>query len=104
MEMHLLYELWAGERLVLEKAFKVSQARSPNFSIGCSFWSRHGYLAIMTCHWTSDEIIVDHVVVLVGFFFVRIGANHCTLSHIGWEKCGHGLTYWPRETAAVAFP
>ena len=21
-----------------------------------------------------------------------IGANHCRLRHIGWEKCGHGLT------------
>ena len=30
-----------------------------------------------------------------------IGANHCRLRHIGWEKCGHGLTYRPRESASV---
>ena len=32
-----------------------------------------------------------------------IGANHCMLRHIGWEKCGHGLTSRPRETADVGF-
>ena len=29
-----------------------------------------------------------------------IGANHCRLRHIGWEKCGHGLTCRPRESAS----
>ena len=28
-----------------------------------------------------------------------IGANHCRLRHIGWEKCGEGLTSRPRESA-----
>ena len=32
-----------------------------------------------------------------------IGANHCRLRHIGWEKCGHGLTSRPRESASVHF-
>ena len=32
-----------------------------------------------------------------------IGANHCRLRHIGWEKSGHGLTSRPRETASEAF-
>ena len=34
VELLILYELWAGERLSLEKAL-------PNFSVGCSVWSRH---------------------------------------------------------------
>ena len=29
-----------------------------------------------------------------------IGANHCRLRHIGWEKCGHGLASRPRESAS----
>ena len=29
-----------------------------------------------------------------------IGADHCRLPHIGWEKCGHGLTSRPRESAS----
>ena len=33
----------------------------------------------------------------------RTGANHCRLRHIGWKKCGHGLTTRPRETSTVAF-
>ena len=55
-----------------------------------------------------------HVVLLVllcGLFacylgrFVpcSIGANHCRLRHIGWEKCGHGLTFRPRESASEPF-
>ena len=32
-----------------------------------------------------------------------IGANHCRLRHIGWDKCCHGLTSRPRETSSVWF-
>ena len=32
-----------------------------------------------------------------------IGANHCRLRHIGWEKCGHGLTSRLRESASEPF-
>ena len=32
-----------------------------------------------------------------------IGADHCGLRHIGWEKCGHGLTSTPRESASEPF-
>ena len=32
-----------------------------------------------------------------------VGANHCRLRHIGWEKSGHGLTSRPRETASEVF-
>ena len=31
------------------------------------------------------------------------GANHCTPRHIGWEKCGHGLAFRPRESASELF-
>ena len=38
----------------------------------------------------------------IGWFVrCRIGANHCRLRHVGWEKCCHGLT--SRETAGVTF-
>ena len=32
-----------------------------------------------------------------------IGANHCRLRLFGWEKCGHGLTSRPRESASEPF-
>ena len=42
LELLILYELWAGERLSLEKATpRYLQARAFNFSVGCSVWSRH---------------------------------------------------------------
>ena len=37
------------------------------------------------------------------FFPCAIGANHSRLRHIGWDKSGHGLTSWPRETSNVKF-
>ena len=30
-------------------------------------------------------------------------ANHCRLRHLGWEKCGHGITSRPRESASEGF-
>ena len=32
-----------------------------------------------------------------------VGANLCRLRHIGWEKCGQGLTSRPRESASELF-
>ena len=40
---------------------------------------------------------------LVRFVPCSIGANHFRLRHTGCEKCGHGLTYRPRESASEPF-
>ena len=37
------------------------------------------------------------------FLPCSIGANHCRLRHLGWERCGHGLTSRPRESASELF-
>ena len=37
------------------------------------------------------------------FLPCSFGANHYRLRHIGWEKCGHGLTSGPRESASEPF-
>ena len=37
------------------------------------------------------------------FIPCKIGANHCRLRHIGWEKCGHGLASRPREKTEPGF-
>ena len=37
------------------------------------------------------------------FVSCDIGANHYRLEHIGWERCGHGLTSRPRESASEGF-
>ena len=42
VELLILCELWAGERLSLEKVHpRYLRTRASNFSVGCSFWSRH---------------------------------------------------------------
>ena len=42
VEMLILYVLWAGERLTLDKAHpRYRQASASNFSVGCSLWSSH---------------------------------------------------------------
>ena len=40
---------------------------------------------------------------LIRFMPCRNGANHCRLRHLGWEKCGHGLTSRPRDTSHSGF-
>ena len=40
---------------------------------------------------------------LGGFVPRAIGADHCRLGHTGWERCGHGLTSRPRESASEGF-
>ena len=30
-----------------------------------------------------------------------IGANHCRLQHLGWERCSHGLTSRPQESSSA---
>ena len=37
------------------------------------------------------------------FIPCKIGANHCRLRNIGWEKCGHGLASRPLETSDPGF-
>ena len=37
------------------------------------------------------------------FLPCRIGAKHCRLRSIGWERCGHGLTSRPLEASGAVF-
>ena len=59
-------------------------------------------------HWPAGGLDlgvggISYVGGLGRFVTCSIGANHCRLRHIGWEKCGHGLTSRPRESASVPF-
>ena len=43
IELLILFELWAVEKLKLGKAVPMFRKnRRPNFWVGCSSWSRHG--------------------------------------------------------------
>ena len=104
VELLILYELWAGERLELEKA--VPRYRRPGRSIslsavpfgpGTDIWRSCRFLGALF------RGLRDLPFGLRRFIPCDIGANHCRLRHIGWERCGHGLTSRPRESSSVDF-
>ena len=100
----ILCELWAGERLTLEKAHPrylrpgrpISMSAVP-FVLVIDIWR--------TCRFIGASM--RSPCLLPGghgrFVPCSVGANHCRLRHIGWEKCGHGLTSRLRESASEAF-
>ena len=101
VEILILYELWAGERLDLEKA--VPQHRRPGrpismsavpFGPGTDVWRSCRFIGALF------RALIALPDAIGRFLPCDVGANHCWLRHIGWEKCGHGLTSRPRETAS----
>ena len=104
VELHILYELWAGERLSFEKAHPhylrpgrpISVSAVP-FGPGIDIWRSCRFIGAMMrslCFLPGG---------LGRFLPCSIGANHCRLRLIVWERCGHGLTSRPRESSSVPF-
>ena len=104
VELLILYELWAGERLFLEKAHPRYLRPGRPISVsavpvgpGIDIWRSCRFIGAL----------MRSLCLLPGglrrFVPCSIGANHCRLRHIGWEKCGHGLTSRPRESASEVF-
>ena len=104
MELLILYEFWSGERLSLEKAQPlylrparpISVSAVP-FGPGIDIWRSCRFIGALM---RSVCLLPRGLARFVPCF---IGANQCRLRHIGWEKCGHGLTSRPRESASVPF-
>ena len=101
VELLILYELWAGERLVLEKAHP--RYLRPGRPISVSAVLFGPIIDI----WRSCRFIgamMRSLCLLPGglgrFVPCSIGANHCRLRHVGWERCSHGLTSRPHESAS----
>ena len=104
VELLILYERWAGERLVLEMSVPKSRRRHRPISVSAvpdgpsiDIWR--------TCRFLGS--LVGALSGLPGglgrFLPCRVGSNHCRLRSIGWEKCGHGLTSRPLEASSVGF-
>ena len=99
-----MYERWAGERLVLEMS--VPKSRRLHRPISVSAVPAGPSIDI----WRSCRFLGAMVRALSGlpgglgrFLPCRIGANHCRLRSIGWERCGHGLTSRPLEASDAGF-
>ena len=96
VEMLLLYELWAVEKLVLEKA--VHRYRRPGrpisvsavpFGPGTDIWRSCRFIGALLRSLSALSSGIGT------FVPCDTGANHCRLLHIGWEKSGPGLTSRP---------
>ena len=104
VELLILFELWAGERLCLERAVpKFRRVGRPisvsavHFCPGIDIWRSCRFLGAIfraLCFLPGG---------LRRFIPGNLGANHGRLRHNGWEKCCHGLTSRPRETSSVRF-
>ena len=104
VELLILYEQWAGERLCLEAAIPrarrigrpISVSALP-FGPGIDIWRSCRFLGAI---FRALRLLPGG---LGRFLPGGIGANHCRLRHIGWSKSCHGLTSRPRETSSVWF-
>ena len=104
VEVLIMYELWAGERLSLERAVPrylrqgrpISVSAVP-FGPGIDIWRSCRFIGALMrslCFLPGG---------LGRFVPCSISANHCRLRHVGWERCGHGLTSRPRKSASEPF-
>ena len=101
LELLILCERWAGERLVLEKALLVGRrAVRAGRPISVSAVPFGQGIEIWRCMlWFLTGLPGR----LARFLPCGIGVDLCRLRHVGWEKCGHGLTSRRRETSDPDF-
>ena len=100
VELFVLYERWAGGRLVLQPAVPSGQEEwAPNVGVGCSGWTEHRCLTFLE----TLRVWVSYLVGLGRFIPCRTGAHHCRLRALGWVLCGHGLTSSPRKMLVLDF-
>ena len=104
VELLILYERWAGERLVLEMS--VPKIRRLNRPISVSAVPTGPSIDI----WRSCRFWGAMLRALGGlpgglgrFIPCQLGANHCRLRSNGWERCGHGVTSRPLEATGTGF-
>ena len=95
VELLILYELWAGERLEFPRYRRPGRSISVSavpFGPGTDIWRSCRFLGALF------RGLRDLPFGLRRFVPCEIGAHHCRLRHIGWERCGHGLSSRPCES------
>ena len=100
LELLILFEQWAGHRLLSEKVTwpHVMANRPiliPSFPVSEGIEIRHG------CQFLSS--LVRALAKLAGglgrFLPCRVGSHMSRLRHLGWNQCSHGLTSRPLESS-----
>ena len=104
VELLILYERWAGERLRVENSLPKHKRRGRKVEVAAAplvpdvqIWKLCRYLGAMI------RALNNLPGGLGRFLPGRIGANHGRLRHVGWEKCCHGLTCRPLESSGEGF-
>ena len=100
IELLILYEKWAGERLRVE--FSVPKYRRPGRPISvsaaavCPDAERRNFCQFLA---TMMRALCRLPGGIGRFILGRIGSDHSRLRHVGWQKCCHGLTCRPLEAS-----
>ena len=100
IELLILYEKWAGERLRVE--FSLPKYRRPGRPISVSVAPSCPDADIRNlCQFFATMMrALCRLPGGIGRFIPgRIGENHSRLRHVGWQKCCHGLSCRPLETS-----
>ena len=104
VELVILYERWAGERLRVEDSLPKFRRLGRSISVSAAplcpdtdIWKLCRFLGNML------RALAKLPGGLGRFIPGRIGAKHGRLRHVGWEKCCHGLTCRPLESSGEGF-
>ena len=99
MELLILFEQWAGHRLLSEKVVRphVRAGRPislPSVPVSEGIEIRHG------CQFLSSLLrALDKLPGGLGRFLpCRLGPHLSRLRHVGWNQCSHGLDSRPLES------
>ena len=103
-ELLLMFEVYTGHRLQTEKTVRPHlRSRRPlafsGFSVGIGQEIRHGCQFLHSLFRALGHLPGG----LARFIPCQPSAHYARLSHLGWERYGHGLSSRPRESCDHQF-
>ena len=98
VELLIIYDLWAGERLQFVKAHPRYLRPGRPISVSAVPFGPGVDIGLSSKLLGAVLHALGTLPGGLGWFIpCGIGANHCRLRHIGWDKSGHGHTSGPRD-------
>ena len=104
VELLILCERWAGERLRVEDSLTKFRKPGRPISVSAAPLCPDTDIWKLCMFWGNMLRALAKLPGGLGRFIPgRIGANHGRLRHVGWEKCCHLLTCRPLESSGEGF-
>ena len=94
LEILILFEQWAGHRLLCEKVARPHVRAGRPISVSEGIEIRHGCQFISSLVWALGKLLGG----LGRFLPCQVGTRLSRLRHVGWNQCSHGLTSRPLES------